>query len=193
MNSLKKLTPRERLKRIEEADKKRRQQKLSMVKSKENLNKLNLTEKNLLAIALLKLKDIDIKSLPQVTEEQIELKKISAGIPKEFQSERGLFYSLFYFFYRSSSIVSKKIACKKMERFIKLASKVGVNSTNFNLHYQKLKNELDRIIAIGSILSKAADSKDWIEKKGLLQIIKNEPLPDFLFENRKKVEESLVF
>jgi len=193
MNSTKKITPRERLAIINKADKKRKQQKLSLIKSKEDVTKFDLSKKNLFAITLLKLKDVDIKSLPQVTEDQIELKKISAGIPKKFQSERGLFYSLFNFFYKSSSIESRKIACAKMERFIMLASRVGVNSVNFNLHYQKLKNELDRIIAIGSILSKATESKDWMERKSLMKIIKNEPLPDFLSERVKKVEESLVF
>lgn len=56
MTSEKKLTPRERLKRIQEQDKKRKQDRLKMAKSTSNVIKLKFNEKNLLGVALLKLK-----------------------------------------------------------------------------------------------------------------------------------------
>lgn len=51
-----KLTPRERIKRIREQDKKRKSDRLKMAKSTSNVIKLKFNEKNLLGVALLKLK-----------------------------------------------------------------------------------------------------------------------------------------
>ncbi len=98
-------TPRERIERIQEQDKKRTIEKLKLFKSKGIVTKVKLNEQNLLAVALLKLKGQNgEKDRPRLTDRQINVLKSGK---KPFLS-KNKYFEHYHDFVKATNLAAKE-------------------------------------------------------------------------------------
>ncbi len=107
-------TPRERMKRIQEEDKRRKKEKLKLFKAKENVTKVKLNEQNLLGVALLKLKGQSTKEdRPRLTDRQINVLKSGK---KPFLS-RNKYFEHYHDFVKAPDLATKKDVLIDLKKF----------------------------------------------------------------------------
>lgn len=107
-------TPRERIERIKKQDKKREKEKLKLFKSKENVIKVKLNEKNLLGVALLKLKGQNSKEdQPRLTERQINVLKSGK---KPFLS-RNKYFEHYHDFVKAPNLAAKEEVLVDLKKY----------------------------------------------------------------------------